>query len=85
MIRPIATKFKTKTWAKCSCCKQEMKPGAGCTIHKTKIRDSKFRRVPHAGPEQCHDCSVNPGQTHHAGCDMERCPRCGYQFLSCPC
>jgi hypothetical protein len=25
------------------------------------------------------------GQLHHLGCDMERCPFCGHQLISCPC
>jgi hypothetical protein len=31
----------------------------------------------------CHDCSVPYGNTHHVGCDIERCPICRDQFISC--
>jgi hypothetical protein len=31
----------------------------------------------------CHDCSVPYGDAHHVGCDMERCPICRDQFISC--
>ena len=31
----------------------------------------------------CHDCNVAPGQLHHDGCDVERCPGCGRQMLQC--
>ena len=33
----------------------------------------------------CHDCNCPPGAYHHVGCDVERCPRCGGQVISCDC
>jgi hypothetical protein len=33
----------------------------------------------------CHDCAIEPGGYHHPGCDMERCPRCEGQLISCGC
>lgn len=33
----------------------------------------------------CHDCGAIEGQYHLLGCDMERCPFCGGQLISCYC
>lgn len=35
--------------------------------------------------ETCHDCGAKYGDYHTQGCDMERCPCCGGQLISCDC
>lgn len=34
---------------------------------------------------RCHDCWAKEGELHTPGCDMERCPFCGGQLISCEC
>jgi len=34
---------------------------------------------------RCPDCGVAPEGFHHLGCDMQRCPLCAGQMISCDC
>lgn len=34
---------------------------------------------------KCPDCYIDPGELHELGCDVETCPRCGLQQISCDC
>jgi hypothetical protein len=35
--------------------------------------------------KRCHDCNCKEGEIHQLGCDMERCPWCGGQLITCHC
>jgi hypothetical protein len=35
--------------------------------------------------KRCHDCSCKIGEYHAPGCDMEECPFCHSQLISCDC
>jgi uncharacterized protein YcnI len=58
-----------------------------------KFGDVALARIPygseaqdwHAGRAPCHDCAVVKGQLHVPGCDVEQCPQCDGQAISCDC
>lgn len=58
------------------------------------IKGKKLRRLTYGEevrgrdfeyPRNCHDCAATAGQFHGPGCDVEQCPNCGRQFISCDC
>jgi hypothetical protein len=64
---------------KCSHCLQEM-----TDLEITSCKGNQDT-VLYGGPGRCHDCGVQPGGNHHPGCDMETCPTCFGQRISCEC
>ena len=75
--------------AVCEWCELEMTDAT--TVDCTGNREVEYPdgetlpAVPYDGDDRCHDCYIAPGGYHHPGCDMERCPRCGGQLISCGC
>lgn len=74
--------------AKCDLCGREMLTAKGCGIGKMHVGGKVYGRIRAFGEDEsarCHDCNALPGEFHHWGCDMERCPACGHQLISCEC
>jgi uncharacterized ferredoxin-like protein len=53
----------------------EMKDGTSMNPLTFQPEDSRNDR--------CSDCGVLIGGFHHPGCDIEICPKCGGQAISC--
>jgi len=60
-------------------------PRRGKVVDYERIRNGGEQRYGAVEPCQCHDCGVMPDGYHHPGCDIEECPRCGGQLISCRC
>ncbi len=78
----------------CSDCDQEMLSASGCIVLNVNVNNESMRRLAYGRDQRatgltpdrrCHDCNVTWGHLHHPGCDMEECPKCGGQLLSCNC
>lgn len=83
--------------SKCEDCGREMLIADGCSKEYLIFKDMKnntneYHRVKVgelsdkiSEDDRCHDCNARYGYYHHIGCDMERCPLCGMQLISCDC
>lgn len=72
------------------CGKEMLDPDTvSCSLDTINIDGQVFKRDTsyYDHNEHCHDCGIlnSPGNVHHFGCDIERCPKCGGQLISCVC
>ena len=47
--------------------------------------ERRYGRAHRRGRGRCHDCGVVHGGFHHLGCDVQECPCCGSQMMTCGC
>lgn len=76
----------------CDLCEREMTAADSCTVDVLHCDGEPYRLAPYEPEpmdldpgERCGDCGVLLGGLHHVGCDMQRCPRCQRQLISCGC
>lgn len=77
--------------ALCNWCGEEMTTGASCSVaelHRGGVPVPMVRfgdERPKWRGERCGDCGVRRGGLHHLGCDVQCCPVCRGQMMSCGC
>ncbi len=78
----------------CTYCGNDMIHGTSCSEEPLRLRGvdlPPIRWGDESGypfdemTERCGDCGVPKGAVHHHGCDLEQCPACKRQLLTCAC
>lgn len=79
----------------CKFCNQDMSHAKGCIKLSIRHNGRDYDPIKVGNPgdwyfgkpadTRCGDCNAMIGHYHHPGCDMEICPVCKGQLLSCGC
>jgi len=78
----------------CKQCGKDMLTTDSCTKIPIIVNGISFDPIPYGeetraefsvNSERCHDCNVEIGGFHHGRCDVEECPVCHRQLISCDC
>lgn len=77
--------------AVCDWCGSEMTTAESCNVkalHRGGVPTAMIRWGRERGwkaSSRCGDCGVLPGRYHHLGCDVQQCPVCRGQMITCGC
>jgi hypothetical protein len=80
---PLRRMLPEEWWATWRKCREEM--GDDSRALDSEGEAAKRHEHYQANWDRCRSCLVLAGGHHHPGCGSEKCPRCGYQLISCGC
>lgn len=76
----------------CRDCQQDMRTADGCIVTELTCKGRRYATFPYgsdpgwkARSGRCGDCGARCGHHHHIGCDIQVCPRCRRQLITCDC